>query len=154
MIDYENPWIYKGNPFSREQSAGYVGFVYLITHIDSGRKYIGKKIFTNRKAKPPLKGKTKRRISTVESNWCDYWGSGPAIKALVEEKGTASFKREILHLCYSKSEMGYLESKLIFATDAIISNDYLNDWVSARIQRNQLGKYISRLSTLDPVVDR
>lgn len=135
-------WEYKGNPFLLEDSVGYIGFVYLITDISNGMRYIGRKVFNNKKAKPPLKGKTKRRISTVDSNWQSYFGSGPEIKAAVEAKGKDNFKREILFLCHGKAEMGYLESREIFIRDAIIRDDYYNSWVSARVNRNQLQKYI------------
>ncbi|QIG70687.1 putative NAD synthetase protein [Rhizobium phage RHph_I1_18] len=136
-------WLYNGSPFTNDMSQGYVGFVYLITDLTNNMRYVGRKVFNNKKAKPPLKGKTKRRISIVDSNWESYFGSGPEIKAAVTEKGEASFKREILHLCHGKAEMGYIESREIFVRDAILRDDYYNSWVSARVNRNQLGKYIA-----------
>lgn len=145
MINYDNPWIYDDKPFGEDSVGDYIGFVYEITERSTGRKYLGKKIFHNKVAKPPLKGKTKRRISTKPSNWMAYYGSGPAIQAAVEAQGPAAFERKILRLCKSKSEMGYWEAKLIFQFDAILRDDYFNDWVSARVQRNQLGKYIAEI---------
>ena len=43
-------WIYQNNIFE-QPSEDQVGFIYLITNIDSGRKYIGKKIFWNTRRK-------------------------------------------------------------------------------------------------------
>ena len=31
-IDYENPWIYEGNPFTSDDIGNYYGFVYRITN--------------------------------------------------------------------------------------------------------------------------
>ena len=37
-------WIYKDKEVSDEDIQGYVAFVYLITNLQSGKKYIGKKL--------------------------------------------------------------------------------------------------------------
>lgn len=138
-MSYENPWTYNNQPFDVSDIQGHVGFVYQITD-PQGRKYIGKKILVNRVRKPPLKGKTKGRISYKQSDWQTYYGSNEELAALVASGNPLDFKREILRLCNSKSEMGYYESKLIFETDAILRDEYYNSWVSARINRNQLVK--------------
>ena len=49
MIDYENPWIYKGRAFLSEDIGNNYGFVYKITNILNGREYIGRKYFKFRK---------------------------------------------------------------------------------------------------------
>ena len=38
-------WTYKGNVFTSEMLEDYVGFVYVVTESDTGKKYIGKKSF-------------------------------------------------------------------------------------------------------------
>ena len=40
-IDYENPWIYNGSPFTSADIGDHYGFVYLIENKLNGRKYIG-----------------------------------------------------------------------------------------------------------------
>jgi len=65
-------WIYEDKPFSDEQSEDYFGFVYIITDLDTEKKYIGKKFFT--KAKTKIVNKRKKR-TRVQSDWLDYFGS-------------------------------------------------------------------------------
>ena len=42
---YENPWIFKGSPFLSKDINDLYGFVYCITNVVTGRKYIGRKYF-------------------------------------------------------------------------------------------------------------
>jgi hypothetical protein len=49
---------------------GMEGFVYLITNLENGKKYIGKKTFWERR-KDRKTGRRKKK----ESNWRDYFGS-------------------------------------------------------------------------------
>ena len=35
-VDYENPWIYEGCPFTSDDIGDYYGFVYRITNTTSG----------------------------------------------------------------------------------------------------------------------
>ena len=44
-VDYENPWMYKGNPFTSDDIGDYYGFVYRITNTTNGKQYIGRKYF-------------------------------------------------------------------------------------------------------------
>jgi hypothetical protein len=54
-------WYYHNTTetFKEEDIQNHLGFVYLITHISTGRKYIGKKFFTKAKTKQ-IKGKKKK----------------------------------------------------------------------------------------------
>lgn len=78
----------------------YEGFIYLITNQVSGRKYIGKKTLWSRR-----KGK-----STVESDWKTYFGSSKELLEDIKLLGEAAFRREVLHFCYTKTDMTYLET--------------------------------------------
>jgi len=49
-------WTYQ-NQIVEEIPEGYIGFVYLITNLTTGQKYIGKKLAQFKRTKPPLKGK-------------------------------------------------------------------------------------------------
>lgn len=133
-------WVYKNKTFTEQQIGDNVGFIYLITNLTNNKKYVGQKVFYNKVSKKPLKGKTKRRISKKFSNWTEYYGSNDELKLLVEQIGGENFKREIIRLCKSKSEMNYWESYEIFARHAIVSDDYYNNWISCRINKNQLSK--------------
>ena len=91
--DYENPWLYEGKPFTSDDIGNFFGYVYLITNKTTGKKYIGRKYFVQ-KRKP--KG-GKRRV-TSESNWKKYYGSSPELQSDVCAYGKENFSREILSL--------------------------------------------------------
>ena len=129
-------WIYEKENIT-EIPEGAIGFVYLITNQANGMKYIGKKNFYFSKTKQ-VKGK-KKRIK-VESDWKEYYGSNKALVEHVSLFGDNKFVREIIHLCKTKGEMTYYETKHIFATDAVISEKYYNDWVMCRVRKNHIKK--------------
>lgn len=116
----------------------YAGFVYLITRVRDGKKYIGKKMFWTAVTRPPLKGKVRKRRSKKESDWKQYWGSNTTLQADVETEGSSGFTRQILRLCVSKSEMSYYESRELFVRDVLLSDEYYNGWIVSKISRNQL----------------
>ena len=80
--DYENPWTYKGSTFTSADIDGFFGYVYCITNLITGRKYIGRKYFIQRRK--PRGGV--RRVSS-ESNWKKYYGSSPELTEDVKEFG-------------------------------------------------------------------
>ena len=88
---------------------GCIGFVYLITNLTTGQKYIGKKL---------------KRRSVVESDWRDYWGSSDRLNADVQALGPEKFTREILYLCKSKAEISYLEAREQFERRVLETDDY------------------------------
>ena len=121
-----------------------IGFVYLITNLVDGRKYIGKKLFFSSKTKQ-IKGKKKK--TKVESDWRKYYGSNAAIQEDVQKLGESNFRREILYLCRSKSECSYWETKEIFVRDALLkSNDFYNEWVMCKIRSAHLGSLKNKSS--------
>jgi len=114
---------------------GAVGFVYLITRTDTGRKYIGKKLL--KFARTLVLANLKKRFQ-IDSDWLTYYGSNDTLQAEVKELGEDLFKREILHFCFSKSECNYMESKLILTMGALLSEDFYNRWVSMRITKTHV----------------
>lgn len=112
---------------------GYIGFVYLITNLQTGQKYIGKKLAQFKKTRPPLKGKKLKRRSVVESDWRDYWGSSDRLNADVQQLGPENFTREILYYCTSKAEMSYIEAREQFDRRVLESDDYYNGIINCRI---------------------
>jgi len=53
-------WTYDGKAIDTIPEE-YEGFVYLITNLTTGQKYIGKKLAKFKTTKPPLKGKKNQR---------------------------------------------------------------------------------------------
>jgi hypothetical protein len=125
-------WTYQNQPVE-EIPEGHIGFVYLITNLQSGQKYIGKKLAQFKRTKPPLKGKRLKRRSTVESDWREYWGSSDRLNADVQSLGPENFTREILYLCKSKAEMSYLEAREQFERRVLESDDYYNGIINVRV---------------------
>ena len=125
-------WQYKGT-IVEEIPEGILGFVYLITNLQTNQKYIGKKLAQFKKTRPPLKGKTRKRRTTVESDWRDYWGSSEHLQADVERLGTDKFTREILFFCETKGEMSYLEAKEQFDRRVLETDEYYNGIINVRV---------------------
>ena len=99
----------------------------------SEKKYIGKKLWVSVRKLPPLKGKKRKRIKLVETDWKTYYGSSDQVNALLEQKGEKAFRRDILYFCYNKSELSYLEAKEQFDRNVLLSDDYYNGIINCRI---------------------
>lgn len=129
-------WIYQNKSFT-EIPDGVIGFVYEITNTFNGKRYLGKKNFYFSKTKQ-VKGK-KKRIK-VESDWQTYYGSNKELNEHVALFGENKFERRIVRLCQTKGEMTYYETKHIFETDAILSEEYYNDWCMCRVRKSHVVK--------------
>jgi hypothetical protein len=138
-------WIYDNEEFTSSMIGDHIGFVYEITDLDNGMKYIGKKKFWSKVTRPPLKGQKRKRKSVKESDWMDYHGSSEQVKSLVEEHGRNRFKREILRLCNSLGEMNYFEMWHQMDRHVLLKPDqYYNAWVMGKIHRNHLKGLIEK----------
>ena len=132
-------WTYNDNEYD-ETPEEYQGFVYLITELDTDKKYIGKKFFWKPKTLPITK-KRKRRVKTrVESDWRKYYGSSKEVQQLLEMKGSDNFKREILRLCKTKGECSYYEAKYQFDNDVLLRDDYYNEFIGCKIHSKHIKK--------------
>ena len=109
------------------------GFVYVITDKRNDKKYVGKKKFWSVTRKPPLKGKTRKRVVRKESDWMKYYGSSELVNQLLVEHGEDNFHREIIHLCKTKGEMSYLEAKEQFDRNVLLNDDYYNEFIGCKI---------------------
>ena len=125
-------WTYQGKQVE-EISEEYIGFVYLITNLTNGKKYIGKKLAKFKVTKKPLKGKKNKRRSTKESDWRTYWGSSDHLNADVEQLGPENFTREILYYCTSRGELSYLEAKEQFDRKVLETEEYYNGIINVRV---------------------
>lgn len=137
-------WYFENKPMT-EPSGDFIGFVYCITNLEDGRRYIGKKKLTRKKTSVKtvtLKNgtKKKKKISTqVESDWNDYYGSSEALKEDVEKLGTDKFRRDILMFCKKLGQLSYYEAKLQFQYEVLENPDkFYNSWISCRVRRNHL----------------
>jgi hypothetical protein len=121
-----------------------IGFVYLITNLTTGRKYIGKKLAkfskTRYKMHTQKNGKRVRKKikSKVDSDWKDYYGSSEALTKDIEVLGSYSFSREILRMCYSKAECSYYEAKEQFYNEVLETDNWYNGQISVRCHKNHI----------------
>jgi hypothetical protein len=136
-------WQYKGEDFTEDLIGNNYGFVYLITNITNNKKYIGKKFFYSTKTKQ-VKGKKKKYKAA--SDWQTYYGSSAELAKDVLSLGYESFTREILHLCQSKGECGYLEAKEQFIRGVMETDEYYNTWIMVRVRKSHIKEYNARLS--------
>ena len=124
------------------------GFTYRVTHIPSGKMYLGKKVLKfTRKAKLGKKdlalyeGTKGRKPSykqvVKESDWKTYWGSNKILLNLLENEPIENFKREILTLAPTKKLLTYEETKALFLYSVLENpHEYFND--------NILGKFFTK----------
>lgn len=127
-------WLYKGSPLEEIPEGAY-GFVYLITNNQTGKKYIGKKLFWFKKTKT-VKGKKKR--TKAESDWKEYWSSSDDVRKDVQELGEENFTREILHICPNKGSCNYLEAKEQMLREVLESDSYYNSQIQCRVHRTHI----------------
>ena len=132
--DYENPWYYQGAAFTSNDIGDFFGFVYRITNLQTGRKYIGRKYFWQ-KRKPRTGG---RRV-TSESNWKKYYGSSGELKQDINNCGHNSFRREILSLHTTGGKTNFEETRQLFLNDVLTES--LTDGTPAYYNSNILGRY-------------
>jgi Putative endonuclease segE, GIY-YIG domain len=127
-------WFYNGLPVT-EVIDDYVGFVYIIENLTNHKKYIGKKLFWFKKTK--IVKKKKKRLKE-ESDWRSYFGSNEKLKQDVELLGQLQFRRTIIRLCKTKGEMSYYEAKEQFLVDALLNEQYYNEWLSLRVRKSHM----------------
>ncbi len=138
-------WTYNNQPVE-ELPEDCVGFVYLITNITNGRKYIGKKLakfskttYKTVKLKNGTKKKKKIR-SKVDSDWRDYYGSSPNLQTDIDTLGKENFTREILFYCTSKAECSYIEAREQFSRKVLESDEYYNGHIQVRVNGSRILK--------------
>ena len=133
-LDYENPWLYQGTAFTSDDIDGKFGFVYRITNIQTGKQYIGRKYFVQKR-----KPKGGKRKVTSESDWKKYYGSCPELKEDIKKFGKNIFKREILSLHTSVGRTNFEETRQLFLHNVL--TEKLTDDTPAYYNSNILGRY-------------
>jgi len=123
-------WLYK-NKTLEEAPEGYFGFVYLITNLKSGRKYIGRKYFgTTRRVK--VAGKKRRKVIRKDSNWKEYTGSSKELNQDIKTLGMLHFRFEILILGKTKGQVNYLEENIHHRFHVASNSEFYNDCIGPR----------------------
>ena len=135
--DYENPWYYKGTTFTSTDIGDFFGYVYRITNLQTGKQYIGRKYFTQRRK--PRGGKRK---VTSESDWKKYYGSSKELKDDVKKFGRSIFRREIISLHATLGKVNYEEPKQLFLNNVLM--EALDDGTPAYYNSNILGRYMRK----------
>jgi len=144
-------WLYDGKEITELEDfpENTFGFVYQITHLPTGKKYIGKKqlVYTQKKRigkkekkriKEEKKLRGERAISPTfkyvkkESDWKSYVGSNDEIKQLLEEGSISDFKREILEFAHNKKQLSYLETKKLFTESVLERDEFLNSNIQGK----------------------
>ena len=131
---YENPWLYEGKPFTSDDIGDFFGYVYVITNKTTGKKYIGRKYFVQKRK--PRGGK--RRV-TSESDWKKYYGSSPELKDAIKLHGKESFSREIISLHKTLGKVNYEETRQLFLNNVL--TEALDNGQPAYYNSNVLGRY-------------
>ena len=137
QVDYENPWIYEGVPFTSDDIGDYYGFVYRITNTINGKSYIGRKYFVQKR-----KPKGGKRKVTSESDWKRYFGSSEELKQDIKRIGRSSFRREILSLHKTLGKVNYEETKQLFIHNVLM--EALDDGTPKYYNSNILGRYMRK----------
>lgn len=120
----------------------YAGFVYLVVNTLTKQQYVGKKFFWS-KTKVKVKGSTRRKLKTKESDWRYYKSSSDELKADIASFGLDVFEFSILSLHKTRAETNYTEVKEQFVRDVLNATlpngeyEYLNKCILNRYYRNK-----------------
>lgn len=125
-------WILNENVLIDEST---FGFIYEITNIVTGKKYIGKKQCKSKLKRKPLKGKKNKRIEIKESDWREYTSSSNDLNEDIKKYGKDKFIFKILRACGSKWELAYFEIKEQLDKNVLMREDYYNGIINVRIGR-------------------
>ena len=134
-------WLYKNKEINsiEDMPTDTFGFVYLVTHTPSGKKYLGKKQLISNRTLPPLKGPKRKRKIQKESDWKTYYGSQTEVKQLVKEsQDMLEFVREIRIFASTKKQLTYFETKLQFVNEVLENDEYLNSNILGKFFRKDL----------------
>lgn len=125
-------WINLPEEINKEQ---HFAIIYKITNLITNCKYIGKKQLWFKKTKPPLKGKKRKRIEWIKSDYESYFGSSEDLKKDVLKYGKHNFKREILEIASCKWEAAYVELYFQLTEQVLTSEDYYNGIINVRLPK-------------------
>lgn len=141
-------WLYKGNILSEAPEEAF-GFIYMITNLITGKKYVGRKYLSQTRRKPLTKkqktaGRKRRTVVRSESNWKSYTGSNAELNKDIEKLGKENFKFEILIFAETKGQVNYLEENIHHKLDVVLDPSFYNDAVGPRRFNNMVKDDIFR----------
>ena len=144
-----NNWLYKQTVINsiEDMPADTFGFIYVVTHVPTGKSYIGKKALYHNIKKALTKKelaeqtgpgrKPTKKVVQKESDWKTYYGSAKPILEFIKDGKQEDFTREILELVPNKKLLTYYECKYLFQYGVLENPEgYFND--------NILGKFFSK----------
>lgn len=143
-------WLYKGKEIKElsDMPGDPFGFIYVVTHIPTERKYLGKKQLMSVQKKALGKKElalitdgraSKKKIVIKESDWKTYHGSHTEIKQLIKDKKHLEFTREILTFVPTKKLLTYYETKYLFINEVLEpGSNYFNDNIEGRYFKKDL----------------
>ena len=134
---YENPWTYQGTTFTSADINDFFGFVYRITNLQTGKQYIGRKYFWQ-KRKPRTGG---RRV-TSESDWKKYYGSSKELNEERKSVGNNTFRREIISIHKTLGQVNYEETRQLFINNVLTEAD--ENGTPKFYNSNILGRYMRK----------
>ena len=114
-----------------------IGFLYKITHIPSGRWYLGRKMLTKSKV---TQSKGVKKKTKVASDWETYWSSSKEIQELVALEGAQNFTREILIFCDTKATMTCGEEYILHVSGSMFDDKCFNQNIRAKIYKSWFKK--------------
>ena len=159
-------WLYEERPFTENEFDSY-GFVYYIEY-ECGKHYIGQKSFGRKTTLPARKNGIQRENSTriqrrkpmtieelagrtkaqrrtnvksklvpydvviKENDWRTYEGSSDDVKDLVIKA------KHIMHLCPTKRNLTYMETKLLFLNEVLEDENYVNKSILGTFHKGRL----------------
>ena len=135
-VDYENPWIYEGAPFTSDDIGDYYGFV-IASPIPPLRNPTSEE-----RLLPEEKTRGGKRRVTSESDWKRYYGSSDDLKRDIKRIGRTSFRREILSLHTTLGKVNYEETKQLFLHNVL--TEALDDGTPMYYNSNILGRYMRK----------
>jgi hypothetical protein len=131
-------WLFEGKEITDEEiPEKAVAFLYIITHVETGRWYIGRKnIFRKVTKSVKLKnGNLRKKRSLVGSDWRKYWSSSEFLKEWVKQEGEEKFKREILIFVETAAATIYGEESLLYMSGAMFDPLCMNGHIRTKIMR-------------------
>jgi hypothetical protein len=126
-------WTFNGNKILSHDDLhpDCTDIVYVITYCNQ-RMYIGKKAVRAIRRKPPLKGYKRNRRIMTNLPFVNYQGSHEHAKVLV------AVKKEIIYQCSKRKASTYLEAELLFRSEAIFLDKFINENISGTFFKNSL----------------
>ena len=132
------PW--KNAPISPE---GLAGFVYIITCLVNGKKYIGRKYYW-RSLRKKVTGKSRRKKVVEESDWQYYKSSSKHVHEDISAYGINNFHFEILHSWKTRAEVNEAEVQEQFSRNVLREQNehgeyvYYNESILSKFYRKQV----------------